>query len=105
MTLTETLNKYLVGRRITSIDRNILTLDDGTTLRIYEYARDYGSENFGKWEILEPNLLVATITNVEYEEDNDIPNMTCKITIFHNEHPIALGEGHASLLLRPSWKE
>lgn len=103
MTLKETLNKYLVGRRITSIDGRILRFDDGTTLRIYKEAQDCNSETF--WEILEPNLLVATITNVEYEEGNDIPHMTCRITIFHNEHPVALGEGNASLLLRPSWKE
>lgn len=109
MTLKETLDKCLVGRRITSTDHKILIFDDGTTLRIYESTSDCGSGTFGKWEILEPDLLEAAITNVEYEEndydDGDTRTTKCRVTIFHNQHPIALGEGHATLLRRPSWQE
>lgn len=99
MSTKETLTKYLVGRRITAAESGILTLDDGTTLTLYESGWDCCAGAHGDWEILDPDRLEAAITNVEYEEyaydDGDTRVATCKITILHNQNPIALGDGYA----------
>lgn len=99
MTIQETLTKYLVGRRITTADNGTLTLDDGTTLRLYESHYDCCAGAGGKWKILDPDRLEAAIAHVEYESDGykDFYTRvtTCRITILHNQHPIALGDGHA----------
>ena len=100
MTIQDTLTKYLVGRRITTADNNTLTLDDGTTLHLYESEQDCCAGASGKWEILDHDRLEAAITHVEYESDGykDFYTRatTCRITILHNQHPIALGDGHAN---------
>ena len=100
MTIQETLTKHLVGRRITTAVNDTLTLDDGTTLRLYESGYDCCAGAHGEWEILDPDRLEAAITHVEYESDGhydgDTHEETCRITILHNQHPIALGDGHAN---------
>ena len=99
MTTQETLTKYLVGRRIAAADDDTLTLDDGTTLRLYESDYDCCAGAHGEWEILDPDRLEAAITNVDYEDtsyhDGDTHVTTCRITILHNQNPIALGDGYA----------
>ena len=98
MTIQDTLTKYLVGRRITAADNDLLILDDGTTLRLYESEYECCAGAHGGWEILDPDRLEAAITSVEYEEDGyeDCTRVaTCKITILHNQNPIALGDGYA----------
>lgn len=99
MTTQEALTKYLVGRRITTAVNDTLTLDDGTTLRLYESEQDCCAIASGEWEILDPDRLEAAITHVEYEEydhDDDYTRVaTCKITILHNQNRIALGDGYA----------
>ena len=100
MTIQETLTKYLVGRRITAAFDDTLTLDDGTTLRLYESAQDCCAIASGEWEILDPDRLEAAITNVDYEDtsyhDGDTRIAKCRITILHNQNPIALGDGYAN---------
>lgn len=99
MSIQETLTKYLVGKRIAAVDSDTLTLDDGTTLEFYESGQDCCAGAFGEWEIIDPDRLEAAITNVEYEEYDDDDGYTrvatCKITILHNQNPIALGDGYA----------
>lgn len=99
MTIQDTLTKHLVGRRVITATDDTLALDDGTTLRLYESAQDCCAGAFGDWEILDPDRLEAAITHVEYEEndyDDDYTRVAkCKITIFHNQNPIALGDGYA----------
>ena len=99
MTTKETLTKYLVGRRIATADDGTLTLDDGTTLELYESEQDCCAVARGTWKILDPDRLEAAITHVEYEEDDHDDDYTrvskCKITILHNQNPIALGDGYA----------
>ena len=99
MTIQETLTKYLVGRRITAADNDLLTLDDGTTLRLYESEQDCCAGASGEWMILDPDRLEAAITHVEYEDvayDDDYTRFAkCLITILHNQNPIALGDGYA----------
>ena len=99
MSIQETLTKYLVGKRITAADSGILTLDDGTALRLYESGYDCCAGAHGEWEILDPDRIEAAITSVEYEDtsyhDGDTRVTKCKITILHNQNPIALGDGHA----------
>ena len=100
MTIQDTLAKYLVGRRVTAADNDTLTLDDGTTLRLYESNYDCCAGAGGEWKILDPDRLEAAITHVEYESDGykDFYTRatTCRITILHNQHPIALGDGYAN---------
>lgn len=100
MTIKETLTKYLVGRRITTATDETLTLDDGTTLRLYESDQDCCAGASGEWEILDPDHLEAAITDVDYEDaayhDGDTRIASCKITILHNQNPIALGDGYAN---------
>lgn len=99
MSIKEILTKYLVGRRIAAADDDTLTLDDGTTLRLYESDYDCCAGASGEWEILDLDRLEAAITHVEYEEDDyddgDTWVATCRIAILHNQNPIALGEGFA----------
>lgn len=99
MTIQDTLTKYLVGRRITAAKGGTLTLDDGTTLRLYESEQDCCAGARGKWDIIDPNRLEAAITSVEYEDDaygGDYTRVaTCLITILHNQNRIALGDGYA----------
>lgn len=99
MTIQETLTKHLVGRRITAAAGDTLALDDGTTLRLYESSYDCCAGAGGEWKILDPDMLEAAITHVEYESDGykDFYTRvtTCRITILHNQHPIALGDGRA----------
>ena len=99
MTTQETLTKYLVGRRIAAAYDDTLTLDDGTTLKLYESDYDCCAGAHGEWEILDPDRLEAAITHVEYEEydlEDDYTRVAkCKITILHNQNPIALGDGYA----------
>ena len=100
MSIKETLTKYLVGRRITDADSDTLTLDDGTTLRLYESGYDCCAAAYGKWKILDPDRLEAAITRVDYEDasyhDGDTRATTCRITILHNQNTIALGAGSAN---------
>ena len=100
MTIQETLTKYLVGRRITTADNDSLTLDDGTTLRLYESTYDCCAGAGGKWKIHDPDRLEAAITHVEYESDGSkdfyTRVTTCRITILHNQNTIALGAGSAN---------
>ena len=99
MSIKETLTKHLVGRRITAADSDTLTLDDGTTLELYESDYDCCAGAHGGWEILDPDRLEAAITSVEYEDtsyhDGDTRVTKCRITILHNQNPIALGDGYA----------
>ena len=99
MSIKNTLTKYLVGRRITTADNDTLTLDDGTTLELYESEQDCCAGAHGGWEILDPSRLEAAITSVDYEDtsyhDGDTRVTKCKITILHNQNPIALGDGYA----------
>lgn len=99
MSIKETLTKHLVGRRITTATDATLTLDDGTTIRLYESHYDRCAEAGGEWKILAPDMLESAITHVEYEsegyKDFYTRVTTCRITILHNQHPIALGNGCA----------
>lgn len=99
MSIKNTLTKYLVGRRITAADNDTLTLDDGTTLTLYESDYDCCAGAHGGWEIFDPDRLEAAITSVEYEDtsyhDGDTRVAKCKIMILHNQNLIALGDGYA----------
>ena len=99
MTIQETLTKYLVGRKIATANDDTLTLDDGTTLRLYESDYDCCAGASGEWQILDPDRLEAAITRVEYKSrgyyDGGTDVEMCEITIFHNQNLVAVGDGHA----------
>lgn len=95
------LAKHLIGRRITTANDGTLTLDDGTSLTLYESAQDCCATAFGEWKILDADHLEAAITNVEYEysneEDEDGHRESfCRITILHNQNLVAQGDGYAN---------
>ena len=99
MAIQETLTKHLVGRKIATANDDTLTLDDGTTLRLYESDYDCCAGASGEWQILDPDRLEAAITRVEYKSrgyyDGDTHVEMCEITIFHNQNLVAVGDGHA----------
>jgi hypothetical protein len=90
----EELNKHLLYKRIIEWDDDKLVLDDGTIVTLEESASCCCAYAEGEFTNVE---LDAVITNVEIGEEIDIPDNNTivrqvKITLFHNQNPIALGE-------------
>jgi hypothetical protein len=90
----EVLNKNLLYKRIVEWNENKLVLDDGTIITLEETESDCCASAYGEFSNVQ---LDAMITNVEIGEQTPIPDddtiiNTVKITLFHNQNPIALGE-------------
>lgn len=88
------LNKYLLYKRIVEWNENKLVLDDGTIITLEESEQDCCASAYGTFSNVE---LDAVITNVEVGEqinipDNDTTINEVKVTLFHNQNPIALAE-------------
>jgi hypothetical protein len=88
------LNKYLLYKRIVEWNENKLVLDDGTLITLEESESDCCAGAYGKFSNVE---LDAVITNVEVGEKVNIPDddtnvNEVKVTLFHNQNPIALAE-------------
>jgi hypothetical protein len=87
-------NKYLLYKRIVEWNENKLVLDDGTLITLEESESDCCAGAYGKFSNVE---LDAVITNVEVGEKVNIPDddtnvNEVKVTLFHNQNPIALAE-------------
>ncbi|WP_299831593.1 hypothetical protein [uncultured Metabacillus sp.] len=88
------LNKHLLYKRIVEWNKDKLILDDGTVITLEMSESDccaYAGGNFSNVE------LDAVITNVEVGEQVNIPDFDTtvnevKVTLFHNQNPIALAE-------------
>lgn len=88
------LNEKLLYKRIVKWENNKLTLDDGTLVSLEESERDCCAMATGTFTNVE---LDAVITNVEIGEQIDVPDddtrvSEVKVTLFHNQNPIAQGE-------------
>jgi hypothetical protein len=88
------LNKHLLYKRIVEWNENKLVLDDGTLITLEESESDCCAGACGKFSNVE---LEAVITNVEVGEQVNIPDddttvNEVKVTLFHNQNPIALAE-------------
>lgn len=90
----EDLNKHLLFKRIVEWDRDNLVLEDGTRIYIETSESDCCAGAWGEFSNVE---LQAVITNVEVGEPIDIPDddtrvRQVKITLYHNQNPIAQAE-------------
>ena len=88
------LNKHLLYKRIVEWDADKLVLDDGTIVTLEESEQDCCASAGGTFSNVE---LDAVITNVEVGEQVDIPDddttvSEVRVTLFHNQNPIALAE-------------
>lgn len=88
------LNKHLLYKRIVEWDENKLVLDDGTIVTLEESEQDCCASASGKFSNVK---LDAVITNVEVGEQVDVPDddtriSEVRVTLFHNQNPIALAE-------------
>ena len=87
----EDLEKELLYKRIVEWNEDKLTLDDGTVVTIECSESDCCAWAGGSFSNVE---LDAMITNVEFGESVEIPDYdtcihTARVTLFHNQNPIA----------------
>lgn len=98
----EAVKQRIIGKRVTRVDdRGDLILEDGTKLKLYMSDSDCCAYAHGDW-VVEPSQLDAIITDLKYEVDFDTENYgdgctsTAKITILHNQNPVALADCSAN---------
>jgi hypothetical protein len=98
------LRERLEGHRITKVsdDGELLVLDDGTRLRLYESDADCCAHAHGRW-VVQPDKLDAMITKVEVKpdlensgDDGDGTTNYVSIVLLHNQNPVALAECSAN---------
>jgi hypothetical protein len=90
----EELNNLLLYKRIVKWDEDKLELEDGTIITLEMSESGCCAYADGKFTDVE---LDAIITNVDVGEQYDIPDddtrvAGVKVTLFHNQNPIALAE-------------
>jgi hypothetical protein len=88
------LEKHLLYKRIMEWDKDKLVLDDGTVITLETSEQDCCAGAYGEFSNVE---LDAVITNVEVGEQINIPDddtniNQVKVTLFHDQNPIALAE-------------
>ena len=88
------LKNYLLFKRIVNWTEDKLTLDDGTIITLEMSESDCCAYAGGTFSNV---TLYAVITNVEVGEQVNIPDddttvNEVKVTLFHNQNPIALAE-------------
>jgi hypothetical protein len=88
------LNSHLLYKRIVEWNENKLVLDDGTIITLEMSESDCCAYAGGTFSNVK---LDAAITNVEVGEQVNIPDddtnvNEVKVTLFHNQNPIALAE-------------
>lgn len=92
------------GKRVVSVsaDKETLTLDDGTLLRLYMSDSDCCANAYGQW-VIQPEALEAIITDVQIKpdversgDDGDGITNYATIAILHNQNPVALAECEAN---------
>lgn len=88
------LNQHLLYKGIVEWDKDKLVLDDGTIITLEMSESDCCAYAGGTFSNVE---LDAVITNVEVGEQVDVPDddttvSEVRVTLFHNQNPIALAE-------------
>lgn len=91
------LNKHLLYKRIVEWSDDKLLLEDGTVITLEESEQDCCASAGG---IFSNVKLDAVITNVEVGEEVNVPDddtvvNEVKVTLYHNQNPIALAEMRA----------
>lgn len=91
------LKEKLLYKRIIEWDKNKLTLDDGTILKIEETEQDCCASAYGEFKDV---VLDAVITNVSKPVITNVPDYdtvvnTAIVTIYHNQNPIAIADCRA----------
>lgn len=97
------IRERIQGKRVVSVQDNgsDLVLDDGTVLHLYESDSDCCAGADGDW-VIQPDALDAVITDISIEsvyENKDIGDGSesyAKITILHNQNPVALADCYAN---------
>jgi hypothetical protein len=97
------IRERIEGKRVVSVESNgaKLTLDDGTELWLYMSDSDCCAHAYGEW-VIRPGSLEAIITDVKLdllvdrEYDGDGSTSHAKITILHNQNPVALADCYAN---------
>lgn len=99
------IRELVQGKRVVEVapGGDVLKLDDGTVLRLYESESDCCASARGSW-VIQPDALDAMITNVEFQQHKDAEDdeyhdgheSTATITILHNQNPLALGDCYAN---------
>ena len=97
----EFFNDLLVGQKIKKAYDNILILENGVKLTLFESRGDHYAGAYGYWDIINGSQ-EAGITNVEIEKGECCNNKYSFlgnyiiITILHDNNLIVKGEGVAS---------
>lgn len=97
------IRERIEGKRVVSVrmDGAQLVLDDGTILHLYMSDSDCCANAYGDW-VIRPDELEAIITDVKFdlladrEDDGDGATSHAKITILHNQNPLALADCYAN---------
>jgi hypothetical protein len=93
----EELKELLLYKRIVKWDKDFLLLEDGTKVTIEMSESDCCASAGGEFQDVS---LDAVITDVEIGEQVETSDEWCvgshnKVTIYHNQNPIALAECYA----------
>ncbi|KAA9007257.1 hypothetical protein F4V43_01865 [Paenibacillus spiritus] len=88
------IEKHLLYKRIVEWNENKLVLDDGTIVTLEESEYDCCAGAYGQFSNVK---LDAAITRVEIGEQVNIPDddtiiNKVRVTLLHNQNPIALAE-------------
>lgn len=98
------IRERIEGKRVVSTesDGQNLILDDGTVLSLYESDSDCCASAHGQW-VIQPDSLDAIITDVKLDlvaereyDGGDGSTSYAKITILHNQNPVALADCSAN---------
>ncbi|CAG6320133.1 phage protein [Streptococcus pneumoniae EU-NP01] len=93
----EELKELLLFKRIVKWDKDFLLLEDGTKVTIEMSESDCCASAGGEFQDVS---LDAVITNIEIGEPEEIPDhwgtgYKNKVTIFHNQNPVAIANCEA----------
>lgn len=88
------LDKYLLYKRIVEWNEDKLVLEDGAIVTLEVSEQDCCAYAYGNFSNVE---LDAVITRVEVGEQVNVPDSDTivnevKVTLYHNQNPIALAE-------------
>lgn len=91
------IRERIEGKRVVAVESNgdKLVLDDGTVLWLYLSDSDCCAYAYGDW-VIQADALDAIITDVKIDvtedtDDYDVENRA-RITILHNQNPVALAD-------------
>lgn len=86
----EYLRRQLLYRKIVKWNRNEITLDNGTVLKIEETEQDCCASAYGSFENVALDAAITSVNNIKYShwEDEDTYGCFAVVTIMHNRNVI-----------------